>query len=208
MDTNAVVLSTSYFPPIQYFSKLVNYSKILIDIHETYSKQSYRNRCVILSSNGPLSLTVPVIRPNGNHTLIKDTRVDYSTNWQKNHWKAIESAYRNSIYFDFVADCITPFFERHENFLVDLNLKTVLELLNFLGISRKIDITDSYIHQYPLIVDDFRKQIHPKSRFQRDDPSFTTKPYYQVFSSKFGFTANLSMLDLLFNEGLSSVDYL
>jgi len=205
MSNNSVILSTAYLPTVQYFAKLIGYPNVYTEVFETYTKQSYRNRCEILTCNGPMSLIVPVVKTNGNKTITKDVRIDYSTNWQKNHWKAIESAYRNSAYYDFVSDLLIPFYNQKETFLIDFNSKINNELLLFLGISKKITETDQFHKQYTTDIFDLRTAIHPKTQFQTDDAHFSPVKYYQVFSDRFEFVPNLSIIDLLFNEGLNSV---
>jgi hypothetical protein len=117
-----VVLSTAYLPPVQYFAKFLACEVVYIESAENYTKQSYRNRCTILSANGPLSLSVPAVKLMGNHTPITSVGIDNSTERQKNHWRAIESDYRSSPFFDFVADLLFPFtLQRFEN-LFELNM--------------------------------------------------------------------------------------
>jgi len=205
MNNNAVILSTAYLPPIQYFSKLLSYPEVLIEVYESYSKQSYRNRCEILSCNGLLSLTIPVIKVNGNNTLIKDIEIDYSMNWQKNHWKAIESAYRTSVYYDFVADLINPYFCKKEKFLIDLNTKIIYGVMEFLGVNKRMTNTIEFVNEYSKDVTDFRSSIHPKPQFQIIDNEFKAIKYFQVFNDRFSFHPNLSIIDLLFNEGLNGL---
>ena len=205
MINSTVILSTAYLPPIQYFAKILAYPKVLVETQETYSKQSYRNRCVILSCNGPLPLTIPVVKTNGNNTSIKDIAIDYSTDWQKNHWKAIESAYRTSAYYDFVADLLIPFYRKKEKYLFDFNSEVTSELTGFLGINKQLLNSNEYLKNYPEGIDDYRKSIHPKPQFQRTDNDFTPIKYFQVFSDRFNFYPNLSIADLLFNEGLNSL---
>lgn len=205
MIQSSVILTTAYLPPIQYFAKLIGCQNVCIEVFETYSKQSFRNRCEILSCNGPLSLIVPVIKTNGNKTLTKDIRIDYSTNWQKNHWKAIESAYRNSTYYDFVSDFLMPYYFRKETFLIDFNSKIVNEVLAFLGINASLVNTNQYCKNYESSIVDLRMAIHPKTQHQVEDNLFIPEKYYQVFSDKFDFIPNLSIIDLLYNEGLNSV---
>lgn len=206
MSKCKVILTTAYLPSIQYFSKLIGYQNVLVEANETYQKQSYRNRCAILSCNGPLHLSVPVIKTNGNNSLTKDIRIDYSTNWRKNHWKAIESAYRNSAYYEFVADLLQPFYNKKEAFLIDFNSKITLEILSFIGIEKVFNSTDEFIKNYPEGFDDFRYTIHPKTQFQQEDNDFFLEKYYQVFNDRFEFIPNLSVIDLLFNEGLNSLN--
>lgn len=206
MNNKTAILSTAYLPPIQYIAKMISYNSIAIEINETYAKQSYRNRCVILSCNGPLTLSIPVVKVNGNKTLTKDIEIDNATNWQKNHWKAIESAYRNSTYFDFVADIMSPYYNRKERFLVDFNNKLIEEIFGFLALKVLLNSTNEFIKAYSDADDDFRASIHPKVQHQIRDNEFIPVNYYQVFNDRFDFVPNLSVIDLLFNEGLDSVD--
>lgn len=186
-------------------AKFFSYSDVVLEVYETFPKQSYRNRCEILSCNGLLTLSIPVVKVNGNNTLTKDVEIDNSTNWQKNHWKAIESAYRNSTYFDFVADILSPYYSRREYLLVDFNSKLIDEFLNFMSVNKLLTNSNEYIKTYPDTVDDFRTTIHPKSQHQVSDNSFLPTKYYQVFNDKFNFHPNLSIIDLLFNEGLDAL---
>jgi len=208
MSNNQVILSTAYLPPIQYFSKIIAYQEVLIEAHETYFKQSFRNRSIILSSNGPLSIIIPVIKTNGNNTLIREIEIDYSTNWQKNHWKAIESAYRTSAYYEFVSDLLMPFYSMREKYLFDFNSKITAEIIKFLGITTHLLNSNEFIKSYPENIYDFRKSIHPKPQYQSSDLFFNPCKYFQVFSDRFIFCPNLSIIDLLFNEGLNSIKIL
>lgn len=205
MNNEIAVLTSSYLPSIQYMAKLISYKDVMVEISETYAKQSYRNRCVILSCNGPLTLSIPVIKVNGNCTLTKDIEIDNTTNWQKNHWKSIESAYRNSTYFDFVTDIISPCYNRREHLLVDFNDRLIDEILGFLRIRKSLNKTKEFVKDYPDGVDDFRTSIHPKAQHQLLDNDFIPVKYYQVFNDRFNFYPNLSVIDLLFNEGLDSL---
>ncbi len=208
MSNSKAILNTAYLPPIQYMAKVVSHSNIEIEVYESYAKQSYRNRCIILSCNGPLALSIPVIKVDGNNTLTKDIAIDYSTNWQKLHWKAIESAYRNSTYFDFVADVISPFYSRREELLINFNSKLLREILDFIEVEKPFAFTKDYMKLHPSGVEDYRDLIHPKQQNQTIDNSFRPIKYYQVFGDKFDFQPNLSIIDLLFNEGLSTLDIL
>ncbi|MDR2836233.1 MAG: WbqC family protein [Bacteroidales bacterium] len=199
----SIILSTAYFPNIQYVSKFIHYDKIIIDIYENYSKQSYRNRCYILSSNGILPLFVPVCK--NNHTYTKDIIIDYSYLWQKNHKTAILSAYKSSPYYDFLIDDFNFVFEAKEKFLIDLNMKILFKILNFLDIKTKVEYSSDFIKE---IKNNFREKIHPKSQKNELDPDFISRPYFQVFSDKFQFYENLSILDLLFMDGKEAIDFL
>jgi len=205
MNSTTAILSTAYLPPIQYFAKILDYSEILIEAHETYLKQSYRNRCIILSCNGPLPLIIPVVKTNGNNTPIKEIEIDYTVNWQKNHWKAIESAYRTSVYYDFVSDLLEPFYRKKVKYLFDFNSEILFEIISFLRVNKPLSNSNQFVKNYLEGFDDFRQSIHPKLQYQLKDNDFVAAKYFQVFSDRFNFYPNLSIVDILFNEGLDSL---
>ncbi len=194
---NEIILSTAYFPNVQYLSKFLAYKNILIEQMDTYAKQSYRNRCIISSANGPLPLTVPVVK--NFRTPVKDIKIDYSEEWQKKQHRAILSAYKNSAFYDYYFPEFEEFFEKKEKFLIDLNMKILDVILDNFGIDKKYSLTNVFIKE-PTCVD-FRDKIHPKASKNANDKSFKQAKYYQVFEDKHGFVGNLSVLDLLFNEG-------
>lgn len=207
MDTSRVLLNTAYFPPIQYFSKIVRFNKILIEQYESYGKQSFRNRCDIYGANGKLTLSVPVIEGARKKVLTKDIKIEYTTNWQKIHFKSIESAYRRSPYYEYYIDDIEPLFNKEFEYLLDFN-NAIIDVINgILDISPNIEMTDDYIVNVGDIVD-WREGIHPKKSKIKIDNNFYTDQYTQVFSDKGGFIPNLSILDLIFNLGPESIDYL
>ncbi len=195
--------TTAYFPPIEYFSKLVDCENIYIDIFENYTKQSYRNRCDILSANGRQSLTIPVLKGVERKTKIKDIEIDYSTDWQKIHLKSIEAAYRSSPFYEFFMPEIQPFFEKKYKFLYDFNYQIFKIINDFIEIDTKINFTTDFIPIDKKDTNDFRFSINPK---QKD--IFSNTAYTQVFSDKFKFEENLSILDLIFNMGGETLDFL
>ena len=198
-----ILFSTAYFPPIEYFFELKSYGVIYIDYFENYIKQTYRNRCQILGANGKLSLSIPVIKTTGNHTLIKDLAIDNSQLWQNIHWRSIESAYNSSPFFLYYRDQIEVFFTKKYKFLFDLNNEIIQCLLKMCKIYCEIKFTDDYIKPSNEIID-YRNKFIPKNSYQNYDfPEYT-----QVFSDKHEFIQNLSILDLLFNEGKFTTDYL
>lgn len=200
--SSSAIISIGYLPPVQYFAKLIQYQNIYIESAENYTKQTYRNRCVILGANGPISLTIPVVKTQGNHTPIKLIEIDNSTLWQKNHWKTIESAYRASAYYDFVADILEPFYTKRYVNLFEFDYQLMNAIFDFLSIQPNIHTTTQYFSNYEV---DFRNSISPKVDIS-EDKQFTSAEYFQVFSNKFGFVPNLSIVDLLFNEGLSAIE--
>jgi len=207
MMKNTMLLSTAYFAPIQYYSKLVQSHEVMIEQFENYSKQSYRNRCNILGANGELALTVPVVKASSKKILTKDVRISYDTDWQKLHWKGIESAYNSSPFYEFYIDDLRRFFDRKWDFLLDLNLEIQEEINGLIDLDCVIKKTDDYVEDLNGIID-FREGIHPKASKSVVDPNFVSNKYYQVFSDKWGFVENLSILDLLFNMGPDSLIHL
>lgn len=238
------LLSSTYFGPIQWYQKLNRYDECLIERHESFIKQTYRNRMIIPTTNGPLSLIIPT---NHNTSLaMKDIRISDHANWRHVHWNALLSAYGESPFFEYYQDDIRPFFEKKYEFLFDFNMETTEKMIELLDIRPKISITDEYIlskerkgeneerkvkseettfggqgesqfnsvanhkvpsskFQVPSIVD-FRDAIRPKKPLP--DAEFAPKHYYQVYEQKHGFQPNMSILDLLFNEGNEAIFYL
>lgn len=201
------VLSTSYLGNIQYFTKFILYSKIFIEQHETYLKQSYRNRCYISGANGKLPLIIPVKKVKGNSTKTKEILIDYDTDWQRIHWNSIVSAYSSSPFFEFYEDDFRDFYTCNEKFLIDLNQKLLLLILGFLDIDCETELTDEYINTYSNEVD-YRDRLNPKKRMMKADNKFNPCRYNQVFADKHGFIGNLSIIDLLFNEGTNALHIL
>jgi hypothetical protein len=201
-----ILLSTAYFGPIQYFSKFVQYDNVWIEQHEHFPKQTFRNRCNIYSANGVQVLSVPVTKGDLIKIYTKDIRLDYAQNWPKIHFKAIESAYRNSPYFEFYIDDLIRFFEKKYSFLLDFNCEITQVICELIGIKRTMALTVGFEKEPPL--DDFRDKIHPKERMSFNDSSFRAPVYHQVFETKYGFIPNLSILDLLFSTGPDSLKHL
>lgn len=195
-----VLLSSAYLPPVSYFSKLYAYEKICVERFDHYMKQSYRNRCVIASAAGPLSLTIPTEKSEDPKCLMKDVRISDHGNWRHVHWNAFVAAYKQSPFFDYYADEFHEFFEKRYSFLFDFNSELCNWLCEQLDMHPVVAWSDDFIVD-TAGMDDFREQIHPKKRLQTDDASFKAVPYYQVFQEKQGFQPDLSVADLLFNMG-------
>ena len=239
------LLSSTYFGPIQWYQKLNRYDECLIERHESFIKQTYRNRMLIPTTNGPLSLTIPT---NHNTSLaMKDIRISDHANWRHVHWNALLSAYGESPFFEYYQDDIRPFYEKKYEFLFDFNMEITEKMIELLDIRPKISITSEYIQneepkaqcieseeseelraqseEFSSIANhkvqssnlkvqskevqsmvDFREAIRPKKPLP--DAEFESKRYYQVYEQKFGFQPNMSILDLLFNEGNEAIFYL
>lgn len=194
-----IILSTAYLPPIQYVSKFL-LGEVVLEAHENYIKQSYRNRCNILAANGAFPLTIPVVKVHGTKSLISEARIDYDLPWQKNHFKSIESAYRNSPYYEHYIDDLKIFYNTKYDLLLDFNADLLTCILRLIGIKSSILFTACFEREYLKDLD-YRFTLSPKSAKLEDDPFFRVVDYYQVFEDRYGFTPNLSILDLLFNEG-------
>lgn len=204
---NPLLLTTAYFPPIPYFSAIFHSESIFIEQYENFGKQSYRNRCEIMTANGVISLTVPVAKANSK-TLVKDLRIVYPTPWQKLHFKGIESAYKNSPYYEYYIDDLLPFFGKQETFLLDLNMSILEKFMKFLKLPQEIRLTQDYIEENTPDYLDLRNSIHPKPTHRKCGAEFPVRPYRQTFSDRLPFTPGLSILDLLFCMGPEAGKYL
>lgn len=203
---NTTLLSTTYFGPVQWYQKLYRYDQVLIEQHETFQKQTFRNRCLIATTQGIQVLTVPV--STGDSHAIKDVRVSDHGNWRHLHWQALQSAYGDSPFFEYYADDLWPFFEKRWDFLLDFNEAIRQKMCELLDIHPQVGYTSDYQHidSQHSTLNDFRTAIDPKHPVA--DADFIPRRYYQVFEQKHGFLPNLSILDLLFNMGPESIYYL
>jgi hypothetical protein len=199
MMDNGALLPMFYLPPVEYFT-VINQHKpnILIEKHEHFPKQTYRNRAHIYSPEGVLQLVVPVVKGSKVHTPIKDVRISNDFAWQRLHWMGLQSCYRRSAYFEFYEDDFAHFYEK----LFDYNEELLQMILKFLKAQVKLTYTDDYHREQAQLID-YRNILHPKK-----DAVIEQKPYFQVFEERKGFLRNLSIVDLLFNQGPQSVHYL
>lgn len=203
---STALLSSAYFPPVQWMQKLHIYNKVYVERNDNFCKQTYRNRCVIATANGVQALTVPIERFEGAKCPMRDIRISDHGEWRHLHWNAIVSAYGESPFFDYYADDLRPFFERKWKYLFDFNMEIVDKLCELLDVRTNISLTDSYADAALLSADDLRDVIRPKH--PAADPLFAPRPYYQVYASRHGFQSNMSVLDLLCNEGPEGIFYL
>lgn len=205
MTPGNILLSSAYFPPVNYISLISAANSVLIEKEETYLKQTYRNRCRIYSANGPLTLSVPVLFGTIHRSSLKSVRIDYTKRWQKIHLGAIEASYRSSPYFEYYYDPVRDVINTGHEFLTDLNMHSLNTVLKLAGIKAKVDYTNKF-EKPSGAPGDFRYLLSPK---KPERQSFFTFPDYpQVFSERYGFAPELSIIDLLFNAGPDSMDYL
>ncbi len=204
--TQRAIVNTAYLAPVQYYSKFLLYDDIYIEQFDSYSKQTYRNRCRILGANGPLNLTIPVVKESGKKTQTKDVRIDFATEWQKNHWRSIFSAYNSSPFFEFFADDFIPLYEKKEKFLIDFNHKLHRIISEHIELNQEPKYTSTFEKKFEGA--DYRNIITPKKPYQQYDPSFNPVKYTQTFDERFDFQPNLSIIDLLFNNGPGSEEIL
>ncbi len=200
------LLSSAYCAPIQWFQKLNRYDAVVIEQHDNFLKQTFRNRCVIATANGTQTLTIPVEKSDGDKCLMRDIRISDHGNWRRLHWNALATAYGDSPFFDYYADDLRPFYEKRFAFLLDFNMQMTAKLCELLDITPNISLSEEYVKDVESGVDDFRDVIRPKHPMP--DADFIPKPYYQVYAQRHGFIPNLSILDLLFNMGNEAVFYL
>lgn len=198
-----ILLHPTYFPSISHFAAILQAEKITFEIEDNFQKQTNRNRAYIYSPNGLQLLNIPIKHAKGTHQKTKDLQIDSDFDWQKQHYKSLETAYRSSPFFEFFEDDIRPFYEKKHKFLLDLNFETLGIVTKCLRIKLDYTNTIEYIQDIDSkLTSDFRYLVDGK----KDTSSF--ERYIQVFEDKHGFINNLSILDLLFNEGKFTVDYL
>ncbi len=200
MKESLPIFPTVYFPSIEYLYHLLQFEKIQIDQHENYQKQTLRNRCYILSPNGIQCLIVPV-KHTGEKMLVKDVKISYDEGWQQQHWRSLEAAYNRSAFFEFYKDELNIILFKKQEFLFDLNEAIFLWVLQKLKSTTISSRSEIYLEEKSF------QFLSNKKNTEVSSP-INLKSYPQVFSSKFGFTKNLSGIDLLFNTGNTARDYL
>lgn len=198
-----VILHPSYFPSISHFVVMAQSDSITFEMEDNFQKQTNRNRTYIYSPNGIQLLNIPIKHSNVSHKKTKDIKIEPEFDWQKQHFKSLEAAYRSSPFFEYFEDDLLPIFQKKHTFLMDLNLEAFDIVCKCLRMKLQFNTTTEYFHELgnQQFVD-FRYLVNGK----KDHSVF--EPYTQVFDDKHGFLNNLSVLDLLFNEGKFAMDYL
>lgn len=198
---NNILIHPTYFPSISHYVAMLKADSVTFEMEDNFQKQTNRNRMYIYSPNGVQMLNIPIKHSKEKHQKYKDVRIENDFGWQKNHFKSLEAAYRTSPFFEYFEDDFRPLFEKKHEFLMDLNLE-IFELVNdSLGINIQPEKTTEFFHEVS-DYNDFRPLVNGKK------DTTQLEEYTQVFNEKHGFLNNLSILDLLFNEGRYAVDYL
>lgn len=195
-----VCLTSAYLAPVEYYVALANAGTVFLELYDFYEKQTYRNRCNILTANGISALSIPVEKPSGVKILTRDVRISDHNDWQQQHWRSIESAYNSTPFFEYYKDDFQPFYEKKWDFLWDFNFQLLTKVLELLDLQVSLKFTGAYHLSLNETITDLRDSIHPK----KENSDTNLKSYYQVFEQRFGFQKNLSIIDLLFNMGNES----
>ncbi|MBE7639154.1 hypothetical protein GUB10_02315 [Salegentibacter sp. BLCTC] len=206
-----ILLHPAYFGPVCQFIALAKADKVCFENEDNYQKQTYRNRMYIYDSNGKLLLNIPIKHRSaltgqpkeaGKHQLYKEVRIENDFDWQKQHWRALKASYQTSPFFEFYEDEIYPLYHKKFNYLLDFNYACLEFATEALQLDFDINKTSEYIFN-PKDKEDLRNLINAKVK-----PKFEHEHYTQVFQEKHGFLPNLSILDLIFNEGPNSLNFL
>jgi hypothetical protein len=198
---NNIIIHPSYFPSISHYVAIANADVVTLEMEDNFQKQTNRNRMYIYSPNGIQLLNIPIKHSKETHQKIQDVKLETAFDWQKQHFKSLEAAYRTSPFFEYFEDDLMPIFTKKHTFLMDLNLQTMELVSKCLGISFAPEKTIEYFHKVNDKTD-YRNLINGKK------DTTQLESYTQVFGEKHGFINNLSILDLLFNEGRYAKDYL
>lgn len=196
-----LLLHPTYFPSISQFAAIAQSETVTFEMEDNFQKQTNRNRMYIYSPNGVQLLNIPIKHSiNVRHQKTKDIKLETAFDWQKQHFKSLEAGYRSSPFFEYFEDAIMPIFEKKHTFLMDLNMETIEIISRCLGLKLSYNKTEEYFKEVDF--SDFRNLANGKK------DTYQFEPYTQVFEEKYGYINNLSILDLLFNEGRYALDYL
>lgn len=196
-----ILIYPTYFPSVSHFVAMAQAGSVTFETEDNFQKQTNRNRTYIYSPNGVQLLNIPIKHSKDAHQKTKDVQLETAFDWQKQHFKSLEAAYRSSPFFEYFEDAFMPVFEKKHRFLTDLNFETMTIAAQCLGMDFKFEKTAEYFHEVPQFTD-----LRYLTNGKKDKAQFD--PYTQVFGDKHGYLNNLSILDLLFNEGRFALDYL
>ena len=198
-----ILIHPTYFPSTSHFAAIVQADKVTFEMEDNFQKQTNRNRTYIYSPNGIQLLNIPVKHSKIAHQKTKDIQIENDFDWQKQHFKSLEAAYRSSPFFEYFEDDLLPIFEKKHSFLMDLNLEVFDLITRCIRMKIEYSTTTEYFHEINSDeLTDFRFLANGKKDYSQFES------YTQVFDDKFGFINNLSVLDVVFNEGKFALDYL
>ena len=196
-----LLIHPNYLPAISQLKLIIDSKKLIFEINDNFQKQTHRNRTYIYGANGLLLLSIPVIHSQKNRKKFKDVKIAYDYDWQTQHLKSFQISYRSSPFFEYYEDKLVDLYVRREKYLYDFNLRSIDVLFDMLQINLEYDFTKGYSEQYSDILD-------YRNNYKKLNSSFKIKEYTQVFESKHGYIENLSVLDLIFNEGPNAINFL
>jgi len=199
----SLLIEPHYLGSQEYFVSILNSESVLIEVNQHFTKQTFKNRAIFLTTNGKKQLSVPV--KFGNRTLLKDVQIDQSQNWKKDHWGCFYSAYGRSPFYEYFEDDFRTIWFKNHRFLLDLNMDMMTMCLALLRIERRIEMTKSYKIEPEGNISDFRELILPKSDYT-NRTIYQSTTYSQVFGNM--FVPNLSIVDLIMNEGSNALSIL
>lgn len=197
-----VIFQPAYFPNIATFQAMLQADVLAFETGDFFQKQTYRTRCHIYSANGLLTMNIPVKHDQKEHRFTRDVRLENDFAWQKNHFKTLQNAYRSSPYFEYFEEELAVLYQHKDTFLLDFIFRTIDLSFSLLQVNKKYKKIVEYNLQYPE-KQDFRCLVNAKTT-----QNSYVKSYTQVFEAKHGFVPNLSIVDLLFNEGNNAISYL
>lgn len=200
---NTIRITSEYLAPVSHYAFMYKTDQIEIEVQEHFLKQSLRNRCAILSANGPLTLTIPVEKSEFKKPCLKDMKISDHGNWRHLHWNAIKSSYNSSPFFEYYRDDFEPFYEKKYEYLAEFNEALRALLFEHLDMQKIVTETQSFEKHTDKGILDLRAYAEPQIKIG-PELNLVSKPYYQVFQTKYGFQPDLSIIDLLFNMGPES----
>lgn len=198
----SIIIHPTYFPNLAHFVAMANAKEVIFETDDNFLKQTYRNRTYIYGANGKLALNIPVTHTQKNRQKYRDVKIFNEEKWQSQHWKSLLSAYRTSPFFEYYEDELQPLFESKADYILDFNLKCFEVICDCLQLELNTSKSKTYKNTVENTID-FRYLVNAKKEQPQVFDSYT-----QVFDSKHGFIPNLSILDLLFNEGPNALNYL
>ena len=207
----SILIEAQFFPPIEYLARCVQADSVVIEAHEHFQKSSYRNRCQIAGANGIQVLSVPLQRQKAEEGLrsadarsIQNMRISYDMDWQKQHWRTLQTAYGSAPFWEFYAPVLERFFTHKFDYLLDYNIEILKTIFKLLKIDKSVIITKSMTYEAVYTEgSDLRQLILPKMK-----SDFEGTPYSQLFNDRYDFIPNLSVLDVLFCCGNQSLSVL